>query len=141
MVALRIAFLIFLAFIYQSSFLGYILPVDLLAMITFFYAGKKEGPFVATAAGLSEDMLLSVPLGTYGFSMTLASLLIVKIWENFTPKGKSLFLFLFLFLIFKDFLAFLVLKIFSYPGKFSFFADLVTLIFYIPVYLRYERES
>jgi len=77
MVALRIAFLIFLAFIYQSSFLGYILPADLLAMIAFSYAGKKEGPFVATAAGLSEDILFSVPLGTYGFSMTLASFLIV----------------------------------------------------------------
>ncbi len=141
MVALRIGFLLFLAYVYQTSTLSFLLPVQVLSLIAFFYMERREGPFVATAAGLVRDILLGVPLGTYGLSLTLSSLVVLKLRREFNPSGRGIFAFIFLFLFLRDLFAWPVLGLFSYPPKFYLWGYMVTMLFYIPLYLRYERKD
>lgn len=141
MVILRLAFLLLLAYVFQASSLSFIFPVQALSLLAFFYLERKESPYVATVAGLVRDLLLGVPLGTYGLSLTLSSVIVLKLRRELNPQGKGIFLFILFFLFLRDLIAWPVLSIFSYPPKFYIWGYMATIIFYIPVYLKHERKN
>jgi len=141
MVVLKIALLIFLSYIYQSSSLSFIFPVQLFSLIAFFYSFKREGAVISTVSGIVRDILLGVPPGTYGLSLTLASLITMKISREINPRGKVFFLLLLFFLFLKDLIAYPVLSIFSLKPPFSIYGYIATIIFYIPIYWANERKN
>ena len=127
--------LIVFSVIYQTSYVELfyrILPLDLLSLVAFYYTLKWKDFSAASACffiGILKDVLLSLPLGVFAFSITAASLSLKIAQERIVLLNKYvLFFLLLLFLILEKALTFAFSLIVDFPLNFSFWGTVFSVL-------------
>lgn len=123
----RFLALIIFSVLYQTSYVELfyrILPLDLLSLVAFYYTLKWKDFSAASSCffiGILKDVLLSLPLGVFAFSITAASLSLKIAEERIIFLNRYvLFLLLLLFLLLEKILAFALSALVDVPLNFSF---------------------
>ncbi len=124
---IRFLALVVFSVFYQTSYVELfykILPLDLLSLVAFYYTLRWKDFSAASACffiGLLKDILLSLPLGIFAFSITAASFSLKVAEERVVFLNKYIiFLLLLLFLSLEKLLSFALSSLVGFSSGISF---------------------